>query len=368
MMERSTRNIVIVIVAAIVVVLAGFSGYLVLHNRSGQVTSSISLDESTTIEIHNSNGTNTFLNLSDSNSFVYVPNADHGNLVINQSLHRIVSLVPSVTVTLYGLNAYYSTVVGVDQYSTYPTPPIGVQVINIQYSSLPVEDIANLSPDAVMSTSGYFTTQVINQIVNVLNIPFFVFDPNSMSQIENQNIQLGMLTGTYQNALKINEWMNSNLEILHNDTSRIPGKPITVFYDLGPGSTGLYTAGNGTFIDQIFSLIHLKNVVNQTGYPELSASQIYNLSPDWILLDQYYNESSFNQSVPGYLNSIHNNVTRIANDSFLNENDFRTIYAAFWMGSQFYPNYISLANVTPFDQTTGIYLNPPPQDGVNGTD
>ncbi len=366
-MDQATRRNVIVIVAAIVVVFAGFSGYLVLHRASSTSSPSISLQEASTVIIHNSNGTNTSLNLSYSNSFVYVPNIDHGNLVINQSLHRIVSLVPSVTVTLYGLDAYYSTVVGVDQYSTYPAPPVGVQVINIELSSLPVEDIANLSPDAVMSTSGYFTTQVINQIVNVLDIPFFVFNPNNMSQIESQNVQLGILTGTYQNALKINEWMNSNLAILHDDTERIPGKPITVFYDLGPGSTGLYTAGNGTFIDQIFSLVHLKNVVNQTGYPELSASQIEDLKPDWILLDQYYNQSSFNQSVPGYLSIIHDNATRIANDSFLNENDFRTVYAAFWMGSQFYPDYISLANVTPFDQTTGIYLNPPPQDGVNGT-
>lgn len=317
-MDQSTKRNVIVVVAAIVVVFAGFSGYLVLKNRNASSLPSISLDQAETVIIHNANGTNTSLNLSSSNSFVYVPNIDHGQLVINQSLHRIVSLVPSVTVTLYGLNAYYNKVVGVDQYSTYPSPPLGVQVINIQLSSLPVENVANLSPDAVMSTSGYFTTQVINQIVNVLNIPFFVFNPNNMSQIEQQNIQLGMLTGTFQNALHINAWMNTNLAILHNDTERIPGQPITVFYDLGPGSTGLYTAGNGTFIDQIFSLVHLKNVINQSGYPELSPSQIENLKPDWILLDQYYNQSSFNQSVPGYLSSIHDNATRIANDSFLN--------------------------------------------------
>lgn len=360
-------KIIIAVVAAVIIVAAGLYGFDLYKSRSNTGSGSISLDQSDQVYILNSNNTTAVLNLSQSNSFVYVPNIDNGKLVINGTLHRIVSLVPSVTVTLYGLDAYYSTVVGVDQYSTYPTPPETVQVINIQLGSLPVESVANLSPDAVMSTSGYFTTQVINQIVNVLKIPFFVFNPNNMSQIESQNLELGALTGTEHNAVIINDWMNTNLMRLHNDTMRIPGKPISVFYDLGPGSSGLYTAGNGTFIDQIFSLVHLKNAVNETGYPELSASQIEALHPDWILLDEYYNQSSFNQSVPGYLRLIHDNATRIANDSFLNENDFRVIYAAFWMGSQFYPDYISLANVTPFDQSTGIYLNPPPQDGVNGT-
>ena len=362
------RQRVLVIVVVVLVVAAGLSAYEVYNRLEGNPGHTlITLDQSTNVTVLNGNGSETSVNLSLSGSFVYVPGSDHGKLVVNESLHRIVTLVPSITVTLYGLGVYNETVVGVDQYSTYPSPSTFVQVLNIQPSSMPVEDIKNLTPDAVMSTSGYFTTQEINQLVNVLDIPFYVFDPNNMSQIEYQNNQLGELTDSTTNATLVNGWMNQNLNALKNDTNRITGNPISVLYDLGPGSSGLYTAGNDTFINEIFNLVHLRNVVNQSGYPDLSAEEILSLKPNWVLLDQYYNTSSLDSSAPGLYSEVNGNVSRIANDSFIDQNDFRVIYAAFWIGNQFYPSYISLGNVSSFSGYTGIQLNPSPEDGINGT-
>ncbi|MCL5881751.1 MAG: ABC transporter substrate-binding protein [Candidatus Thermoplasmatota archaeon] len=357
----------IVLVAVLVVIVAGVSGFVIYRNDSSNKSSSISLDTASLVYVNDSSGNKITVNLANSDSFVYLPSSLGGQLVVNHSLKRIVSLIPSVTSTLYAIGAYNHTVVGVDQYSIYPTPPSGVKVIYIEETSFSVEEIASLSPGAVMSTTGYFTPQVINEIVNVLNVPFFIFDPNNMTQIEHQNSELGNLTNTYSNATKVNAWMNANLAILHSDTSKIPGNETSVFYDLGPGSVGLYTAGNNTFINIMFNLDHLRNVVTENGYPDLSASQIENLTPQWIILDQYYNQSSFNQSVHGYLGTINDHAIRIANDSFMNENDFRTIYMLFWLGEKFYPSYISLNNVTSFSSYTGIHLSPSPEEGVNGT-
>ncbi len=365
-MEIHNGKTLLAIAAVVIVIVAGISGFIIYKNSSSG-KSPISLDEASVVYVNDSSGKIIPVNLSNSGSFAYLPNSLHGRLVVKHSLKRIVSLIPSVTTTLYAIGAYNHTVVGVDQYSIFPSPPSSVKVIHIEETSFSVEELANLSPDAVMSTTGYFTQQVINQIVNVLNVPFFIFDPNNMTQIEHQNSELGNLTDTYGNATKVNAWMNANLEILHNDTSRISGNRISVFYDLGPGSVGLYTAGNNTFINEVFNLDHLRNVVTQDGYPDLSASQIENLTPQWVVLDQYYNQSSFNQSVPGYLKNINDHALRIANDTFMNENDFRTIYMLFWLGEKFYPNYISLNNVTSFSSYTGITLSPNPEEGINGT-
>lgn len=366
-MSLPQRNAVIAVVAVIVVIVAGISGFIIYRNDSSSKSSPISLDTTSVVYVNDSAGNNISVNLANSNSFVYIPSSFGGHLIVDHSLKRIVSLIPSVTTTLYALGAYNRTVVGVDQYSIYPAPPKTVKVIYIEETSFSVEEVENLSPDAVMSTTGYFTPQVINQIVNVLKIPFFIFDPNNMTQIEHQNSELGNLTNTYSNATKVNGWMNHNLEILHNDTSKIHGNRTTVFYDLGPGSSGLYTVGNNTFINEMFNLVYLKNVVKENGYPDLSPSQIENLTPQWIILDQYYNQSSFNQSVPDYLSKIDDHAIGIANDTFMNENDFRVIYILFWLGEKFYPDYISLNNVTSFSNYTGIHLTPSPEEGVNGT-
>ncbi len=360
---KTIKIITTVVVVAIVIV----AGALVYEHFSKPSTSNAqnSLTPVTSITLVN-NGNTTMINLSAANSFVYAKNANNGVFTIHGSLSRIVSLVPSVTVTLYALGSYQRDVKGVDQFSTYPNPSnYDIPVLTIGVSSLPIEAIVNLTPDAIMTTTGYFTTQEINKVVNVLNIPYFVFNPETVAQIENANTILGELTDTAHNATIINEWMEKNIDEMSNLTKKIANET-SIFYDLGHGSSGIYTAGNGTFINEMFQLDHIRNIINATGYPEVSRESVYNGSPGFVLIDEYVNQSRFLKDFPNLTAVKDKNYTTVLNDSFIDEPTFRTIYAMFWIGSVVYPSDINMTDITGFNNFTHFDLSPAPHVGIYG--
>ena len=359
-----TIKIIITVVVVAIVVVAGALAYEHFSGASNNAAQN-TLTPVTSINLVN-NGSTTKINLSAANSFVYAKDSKNGVFTIHGSLSRIVSLIPSVTVTLYALGSYQKDVKGVDQYSTYPNPSnYDIPVLTIGVSSLPIEAIVNLSPDAIMTTTGYFTTQEISKVVNVLNIPYFVFNPESVPQIENVNTILGELTGTAHNATIINAWMETNLRELGNLTKKITNET-SIFYDLGHGSSGIYTAGNGTFINEMFQLDHIKNIINATGYPEVSRETVYNGTPGFVLIDEYVNQSRFLKDFPNLTAVKDKNYTTVLNDSFIDEPTFRTIYALFWIGSVVYPNYINMTDITGFNNYTHFDLSPAPHVGIYG--
>lgn len=350
----------IALVIAVVVVgsvAAGVNLYLHKGNNT--------LEKAYMVQVTQPNGTVVSFNLSSVGGYAYVPQTDNGKWVIGSSLDRIVSLIPSVSSTLYALHAY-SNLVGVDQYSVYPTPGTNVTVFNIEVGSIPVEAITNLSPDAIITTIGGFSQQDINQVVNVLGIPYIVMDPANITQIEAQNTILGYMTGSASNASLVNNWMNLNLQDLQKSLSSVnTTSEASVFYDLGSGSGGLYTAGTGTFINNMIGIAHLKNIVNESGYPVVPISYVYNESPQFVLLDQYVTPSDMNASLSG-LGAVQNgSYVGIVNDTFFDEPNFRTVYSIYWLAEKFYPALVNMSSIVGFNGYTGLNLGQNPEVGVN---
>ena len=358
-MIGKTKTIAIVI-AAVIIASAG-AGLVIFKHPAKDTLTPVYL-----IKVKQNNGTYETVNLSTVGGYAYVPSLSGGQWTLDHPLSRIVSLIPSVTSTLYALHAY-GDLVGVDQYSIYPVPTKNVTVFNIEVGSIPIEPIANLTPDAVITTIGGFTQQDINQVVNVLGIPYIVINPGNISQIEAQNVILGSLTGNSNNASIINDWMNVNLENLQKDLQNITAqKEYSVFYDLGAGSGGLYTAGPGTFIQSIFNRDHLVNIVNISGYPDVPLSYVYNATPDYVLLDQYVSVANLNTSLPNLQAVKNGSYFTVANDTFFDEPNFRTIYTIFWLGAHFYPENVNMSSIVDFNTFTGLGLKQSPEAGVNG--
>ncbi len=353
------QKLKIIVAVAIVVVVAASAFGVNYYLHKGK------LEPVYNMKIMEANGTVDAFNLSTVGGYAYFPAQQNNTWYLSHPLSRIVTLIPSVTATLYALHAY-NDVVGVDQYSIYPTPGKNVTVFDLNVGSLPIESIANLTPDVVITTAGGFSNQQINQMVNVLHIPYLVLDPGSISQIENQNNLLGLLTGTSSNAGIINSWMNSNLQNLSKDLGNISaGAEKSVFYYLYPASGGIYTVGPGSFVNQELNIAHLKNIVNISGYPTVSTSYVINATPEYVLLDQYVNQTTLNQSLPG-LNAVkEHHVVAVANDTFFTEPNFRIIYSIYWLAQQFYPSNVNLSDVSSFNSYTHLNLAQNPETGVN---
>lgn len=257
----------------------------------------------------------------------------------NHTLTRIVSIDPSATATLYALGAY-GDLVGGNQFDAYP-PNSSLPDVGNSYG-VNFEEITNLTPQAVL---GYGATlpSYAEKINNTLNIPFILDNPNSIASIENFTLMLGALTGTSANASKITSWMNDSLNAINKATENISGsKELSLFYYLS-NYGGTYTAGNNTFINGLFNLAHLRNIIKINGYPNIDPSIVANDSPQVILLDQYVDSSAVNvtpfDQTPAYTNG---KIYTIFNDNFFDEPDFRVVYAVNWLVKTIYDVNITL--------------------------
>ncbi|MDS0256376.1 ABC transporter substrate-binding protein [Thermoplasmatales archaeon AK] len=301
------------------------------------------------VEIKNPNGTATIVNLSQSGSYILTTTAPvNGVLVLNGEFSRVVSMVPSSTVTLYGLGDY-GKVVGVDMYSTYPPPSAFRVPVLGDEETLPVEKIANLSPQVVLSGEGFFSSSQIDQLVRGLGIPYLVMNPQSIGQIENQTVELAQLMGGLQNATSINNWMNQSLQDIHSIITSNHLGGLSVFYYLD-SQGGAWTAGNGTFINDYFQLLNATNIATGYYYYIMSRENITSENPSYIILDHYVNTSALtdNTSFSTLAAVKDHNYSVIPNDNYFNEPDFRVIYAIYWLGQQFYPEYVNISMVPKF--------------------
>jgi len=342
-MNRVQRYLIAIIAAALMIT----SGiYVYSAENSGYSSGNIEL-----ISIASPNGTVQTVNLNYSNSYMIRPDNFSGNTyTFAEPITKIVSLAPSLTSTLYGIGAF-DKVVGLDPFSTYPpnsTLPIATD--NSGYD-ISLEEIVNLSPQLVVAPGlGYYPANEENAIVNTLHIPFLIMNPENIQQIENQTMDLAHLTGTENNASKIIQWMQDNLQTFAEHLSNISPE-LSIFYYLS--TPGYWTAGNDTFINQFFTIAHLHNIAaNASGYYIDSGENITVAQPQIILLDQYVNythvESEPFNSTPAFKN---NRIYTIFNDNFFNEPDFRVIYAIGWLISESYPGHYNMSDITPFPIT-----------------
>ena len=258
---------------------------------------------------------------------------------LQHKLTKIVSLDPAATATLYALGAY-NYIVGGNSYDSYP-PNESLPNIT-DYPSMDLEQIFNLSADAVISFANYSGAQISQLLNNGIDYVFLSADGGvNFSVIEKQNTLLGELTGTSANATLINQWMNSSLSTLHSDAlgydqSEYNSTPLRGFYYLS-SEGGYWTAGNSTFVNSYFEYADVVNIAAayDTGFYSINPENILNDSPQVMILDNSINVSSLNssgspfQSSPAVLND--KLYTTTANENMFSEPNFRDIFAIQWI-------------------------------------
>lgn len=140
---------------------------------------------------------------------------------------RVVSLAPHLTELLFAVGAG-NRVVGVSQYSDFPTAAAGVPRIG-DASRVDLERVLALRPDLVVAwRSGNPGAAV--QHLRQLGLPVHVSEPATLASIPALMRTLGQLTGCAGSAEKVASAFAKRLEALRR---RYAGKPrVRVFYQL----------------------------------------------------------------------------------------------------------------------------------------
>ena len=197
---------------------------------------------------------------------------------------RVVSLAPSNTEILFALGMG-DLLVGRDDFSDYPPEALDIPSIGSLYPSVNAEAIVALDPDLVLA-AGITSPDDVRALAD-LGLTVYATRINAtFDEIYTDILDVGALVGSAADAQTLVADMRARVDAVTATFSGITDRPV-VFYEVDatePSSP--WTAGPGTFIDQLLTLAGGQNAAASAPdqYVQFSLEQLVAENPDVIVL------------------------------------------------------------------------------------
>ena len=203
---------------------------------------------------------------------------------------KVVSLTAANTEILFALGVG-DKLVGVDSWSDYPAEAAAIETKVGDYAGPNIEAIVALEPDVVFASTT-LQAGTVEQLES-LGITVVCNDPTSLAEIPVGIEMIATVMGA--DAGEINGKIASAIE----------DSKTKVYFALSFGEFGNYTAGPGTFVDDILALLRCENVAHNSpvSWPEYTMEQLIADDPDVILVSDYAGDGSIVVQLmqePGY--------------------------------------------------------------------
>lgn len=192
---------------------------------------------------------------------------------------RLVVMTASDCEIVYALGQEGS-LVGRGEFCDYPQQVADVEVVS-SGDNLNAEQIIALQPDVlIMSTMGQNPEQV--QTLEEAGITVVTSDAQDIEGVYTAIEMIGTVTGADEEATKLCDEMKGEFETLKEQSAGKEGG--TVYFEVSPLKSGLWAAGNKTFMNEAAEMLGLTNVfADVDGWAEVSEEQVIQRNPDYIV-------------------------------------------------------------------------------------
>ena len=200
----------------------------------------------------------------------------------NSYPQRVVSLSPSITEIIYGIDGW-DKVVGVTIYSDFPPeakdlPKVGGWV------NPNMEMILKLNPDLVIMLTDQ--DKIFGDKLRALGLKTFAVDSNpSIVHIINSIVNIGEALGKQKESIKLKEEIESEIDKIRNKTINLKQKRVLCVIGRNPGTLDdIYVVGNTSFINELIMVSGGINVIEiKRTALKISKEAIFTLDPDIII-------------------------------------------------------------------------------------
>ncbi len=210
---------------------------------------------------------------------------DYGRRVaVPASPTRVVSLSPAVTEIMFALGAG-DLLVGRTDFCTYPAEAKQIPSIG-GISNLNIESILACQPDLVISGSmvGKKATDQMDQMGTPM---VCVIEKPRFDALYDNILAIGRLVGRECEADSLNALLRDCVIALDTDTltqSRNHAITPKVYYVVGYGPAGNFTAGGNTFINDIIRMAGGRNIAEEVSGWSYSLEALMKEDPDYIIV------------------------------------------------------------------------------------
>lgn len=253
------------------------------------------------------------------NTGVSVVDMTDREITLEKPAERIVALTASDCEILYAIGAG-DKLVGRGEYCDYPAQVTEVESVQ-SGADTNIEQIIALEPDVLLMSTMSQTEEQIAQL-EAAGIAVVVSDAQDIEGVYTAITLIGALMGKDAEATAVIDGMKTTFETVKADAAAAnegQTEKKTVYFEVSPLQYGLWTAGSGTFMNEVAEMLGLENCfADVTGWGEISEEQVIERNPDYIVtISMYFGEGPTPEeeimSRAGW-----ENVTAVANGAILN--------------------------------------------------
>ena len=200
---------------------------------------------------------------------------------------RIVSLTPNVTEILFAIGAG-AQVVGRDEFSDYPAEVKSLPSVGGSMGKLNEETILNLKPDLVLA-SPIITNEQVQGLEKLGLTVFMLPNPTILADMYQDLETVARLTGRQAEAAKLIDSLKTRVAAVDSKIASAKARPL-VYYELdATDPSAPYTAGPGSFVDQLIQEAGGQNVgsILKGQWAQISVEQLLVKNPDIIVLGDF---------------------------------------------------------------------------------
>ena len=207
-------------------------------------------------------------------------------ITLDEPATRIVVMQPSDCEILCAIGCE-DTIVGRGQYVDYPASILAVPMVQ-SGAETNIEEILALEPQVVlMNDMGQSEEQVKQLEENGVKV--VVSHASDIEGVYYAIRMIGKLMGKDENAEAVIADMQATFDEIKANSK---GEGKSVYFEVSPLQWGLWTAGKGTFMDELAEICGLTNAFSDLNdWASISEEQVLARDPDYIVtITMYYGE------------------------------------------------------------------------------
>ena len=199
---------------------------------------------------------------------------------------RIVALTASDCEIVCALGGE-DTLVGRGEYCDWPASVLDVPSVQSGYETN-IEQIIALQPQLVLMSSMAQSPEQVEQL-EAAGIRVAVSEAPDLASVYDSIRIIGALIGKDVEAEELVMQMQA---VFDGIAAKAENTGKTVYFEVSPLQWGLWTAGKGTFMDELATICGLTNAfADIDGWAEISEEQVLARNPDYIVtITMYYGE------------------------------------------------------------------------------
>ena len=234
-------------------------------------------------------------------------------ITFDKPVEKAVALTASDCEIIFALGAE-NVLVGRGEYCDYPPEVMEIPSVQSGYDTN-IEQIIDLEPEVLFMATMAQTEEQMAQLEKA-GIKVVVSDAQDIAGTYTAITMIGKILGKDEEAEQIIDGMKTVFEDI--EANKLDGEK-TIYFEVSPLQWGLWTAGRGTFMNEVAEMMGLKNCfADVDGWAAISEEQVLERNPDYILtITMYYGDGPTPEEEimarPGW-----ENVTAVQNEDILN--------------------------------------------------